>query len=308
VGVAALFIALRQRRGLALASCATFLDGVSVFMLPWMIKNAILYDSFALAGSGRHLMFRLIRSDDGFTFARRPGETAPEPEPRAAARRILVQQAAKDDGSSNYQRFREELGLSEAETNRLQTDLALEAIRSRPLHYLGGTLGIFGYVFVGEPINLNREGSDLDEVDWERRIRHLVNPPPPRGDPRAAQRWLSLWDPARFGVLVPALFTLGVVGAAVRRRSAGALLLMFAATAVAAQLLGAAMAGFALRFRYPFDPLIATLAIASLTFAFSALRRVTRPAASPETLTASATATRTSPTAPAEPPHSHPSR
>jgi hypothetical protein len=35
---------------------------------------------------------------------------------------------------------------------------------------------------------------------------------------------------------------------------------MIAVTALAPQLLGAAMAGYALRFRYPFDPLIAIVA------------------------------------------------
>lgn len=276
VGVAALYLVLRQRARLAVVCCATFALAASALMLPWMIKNAVMYGSFSMAGPGRHLMFRLIRSDNGFTFARPIGDAAPESDQKAGARRILMEQAAKDDGSSNYQRFREELGLSEAEINTLQTELGLEAIRSRPLYYLGGTLGLFGYVFVGEPINLRREGSDLDEVDWERRIRHLVNPPPPRGDSRSAQQWLSLWDPARYGLIAPALFVLGIVGAAVRRRTQDGRTLILALVAVAPQLLGAAMAGFALRFRYPFDPLIATVAVAGVIYAWSALRRLGR--------------------------------
>jgi len=170
---------------------------------------------------------------------------------------VLMEQAEKHDGSSNYKRFREELGLSEAETNKLQTELAMEAIRQQPVYFIQGSLEIFWTVLVGEPINLRREGSDLSEVDWDRPIRHLVNPAPPRGDRTTAQMWLSIWDPSRWGALIPILFGIGLIAAAVRGSSQVA---MIGVIALAPQLLGAAMAGFALRFRYPFDPLIAIVA------------------------------------------------
>jgi 4-amino-4-deoxy-L-arabinose transferase-like glycosyltransferase len=257
VGVAGFAIMFwRSPRQLALTAGA-FIVGTSVFMLPWMLKNEVMYDAFTMAGSGRHLLFRLIRSDSGFSFARPDGVTTPEPEPMAGARRILMEQAAKHDGSSNFQRFREELGLSEAQTNKIQTALALEAIRQQPVYFLAGTLDIFGRVFVGEPINLRREGSDLSEVDWDRPIRHLVNPTPPRGDRNTAQLLLSIWDPSRWGALIPAIFTIGILSALLRR---SAPVLMVAVIALAPQVLGAAMAGYALRFRYPFDPLIAIVA------------------------------------------------
>lgn len=258
VGVAGMVVSLWRSPRRLLLCVSSLLVGACVFMLPWMVKNAVLYDNFTLAGPGRHLLFRLVRSDDGFSFAR-PGSSAePEAEPMASARRVLMEQAAKSDRSSNYQRFREELGLTEAQTNTLQTALALEAIRGQPVYFLQGTLDIFIHVFIGEPIVLRREGSDLAEVDWDRPIRHLVTPPPPRGDRGTAQHLLSIWDPARLGILVPALFALGALVALTVRRNA--LVLLIAIVALAPQLLGAAMAGFALRFRYPFDPLIAIVA------------------------------------------------
>jgi hypothetical protein len=110
---------------------------------------------------------------------------------------------------------------------------------------------------VGEPINLRQEGSDLSEVDWDRTIRHLVNPAPPRGDRNTAQMWLSIWDPARWGVFIPAIFGIGLIAATVRRSPP---VLMIGVIALAPQLLGAAMAGWTLRFRYPFDPLISIVA------------------------------------------------
>ncbi|MFN0073435.1 MAG: glycosyltransferase family 39 protein [Chloroflexota bacterium] len=271
VGVAGLVVLLGRSPKQLVTTAGAFILGTSLFMFPWMMKNAVLYDNFTLAGPGRHLLFRLIRSDDGFSFARPGASEIPEEEPLAGARRVLMDQSARNDGSSNYKRFREELGLSEAETNRLQTHLAVEAIRAQPVYFLQGTLDIFLHVFVGEPINLRREGSDLAEVDWERPIRHLINPPPPRGDRATAQQLLSLWDPARWGLAIPTLFVTGVLAAISVRRSSA--IIVLAAVAVAPQLLGAAMAGFALRFRYPFDPLIVIVAwyglstIALVTFA-----------------------------------------
>jgi 4-amino-4-deoxy-L-arabinose transferase-like glycosyltransferase len=267
VGVGAVAILLRKQPRRALVIAGVMLVGGSVLMVPWMLKNEILYDTFSMAGPGRHLLFRLIRSDDGFSFARPGNSTEPETEPKASARKVLMEQAAKNDSSSNYKRFREELGLSEAETNKLQTELAMEAIRAQPIYFLQGTVRLFTTIFVGEPINLRREGSDLAEVDWDRPIRHLVNPAPPRGDVRTAQTWLSLWDPARLGLLVPALFVLGLVFAPFTRF--GDRILVLAAIALAPQILGAAMAGYALRFRYPFDPLIAIVSV----FAVTALAR-----------------------------------
>jgi hypothetical protein len=255
----------------AIITAAAFLLGASVLMIPWMVKNAVMYDAFTLAGTGRHLLFRLIRSDTGFNFARPGGVTTLEPEPMASARRVLMEQAAKHDSSSNYKRFREELGLSEAATNKLQTVLALEAIRGQPAYYIQGSLGIFWQIFKGEPIDIRREGSDLSEVDWDRSIRHLVNPPPPRGNRTAAQVWLCVWDPARWGPLIPAAFALGLAAAALRREP---MVLMVAVIALAPQLLGAAMAGYALRFRYPFDPLIAIVAWYGLASAAMALASV----------------------------------
>jgi hypothetical protein len=283
VGVAGLVGVLwRSPQQLALTAGA-FIVGASAFMLPWMLKNAVMYDTFTLAGPGRHLLFRLIRTDTGFSFARPEGQTTPEPEPMASARRVLMEQAAKHDRSSNYQRFREELGLSEAETNKLQTALALEAIRQQPVYFVYGSLDMFWQVLVGEPINLRREGSDLSEVDWDRPIRHLVNPAPPRGDRATAQMWLSMWDPARWGPLVPAIFGIGLIAVVVRRSPE---IFMIGVIALAPQLLGAAMAGWTLRFRYPFDPLIAIVAWYGIVGVASAIaglagRRVARPQRQP---------------------------
>jgi hypothetical protein len=77
VGVAGLLALLWRSPKRIVLTAGAFIVGASVFMLPWMFKNAVMYDAFTLAGPGRHLLFRLIRSDTGFDFARPGDQTTP---------------------------------------------------------------------------------------------------------------------------------------------------------------------------------------------------------------------------------------
>lgn len=237
--------------------------GAALFMVPWMAKNHVRYGTFTLEGSGQHFIFRLLQSDRGFSFTRPSGQPEPEQETRARVRSILVRQAGPRAKSPRFKlvlrRINEELGLSDAERDRYLRELAFEAIVHQPLYYLQGTLRIFAETFVGSPVDLRREGQ---AVEWPLPIRHLLVQARLPDQAGSAQRWLSLWDPARLGLGVPVAFGVGVIAAAVtpdRRR-----LLLIAGLAVTPQLLGAAMAGAPIRFRYPFDPLIAIVSLYGL--------------------------------------------
>jgi hypothetical protein len=121
------------------------------------------------------------------------------------------QESLRDKPGSVAQRLREELGLSEAQTSRLLTDLAIEAIRERPIYYLGQTLEFAWAIMEGDPIDIRREGMVWREIDWERRVRHVLQRPINRLDAARAQLLVSVYDPARYGPLVPILFAAGLV-------------------------------------------------------------------------------------------------
>ena len=231
--------------------------GTMVVVLPWMTYNYAQHGTFAVTGSGRFLLARTIKRDPGGFSFDKPSEGL-EDATRAAARRIVQEEATRRVPGSSAQRLREELGLSEAETSRVLSDLAVEAIGRRPLYYLQGSARFFLDVLVGHPIAVRREGLEWDEVDWERRARPVLQKPVYPLDARRAQSLLGVYDPARYGLLVPVLFTAGLALAAAGLAPRWLILPGLAALVLTAA--SAALVGAVPRYRYPQDPLIALLA------------------------------------------------
>ena len=262
----------RRRRAIAAALLGLAATGV---VLPWMAHNYAHHGTFAVTGSGRFLLARTIKRDPGGFSFEKPPERVEGPA-RAAARRIVQEEAARRVPGSSAQRLREELGLSEAETSRVLSDLAIEAIRNRPLYYLQGSARFFLDVLTGQPIVVRREGLDWDEVDWERRARPVLQKPVYPLDARRAQSLLSVYDPARYGPLVPILFTAGLLLAAAGLAPRWLLLPGLAALLLTAA--SAALVGAVPRYRYPQDPLIALLAVQAVATSASLLAaRLHRP-------------------------------
>jgi len=232
--------------------------GAIVVALPWMLHNLAQHGTFAIAGNGRFLLSRTIKQDPGgFSFEAPPGLV--EDPTRAAARRIVQEEAVRRPPGSSAQRLRDELGLSEPEAYQTMRDLALEAIRRRPLYYLEGSARFFIDILVGRPIVVRREGLDWREVDWERRVRAVLQRPVYPLDARRAQTLLSLYDPGLYGPLVPVLFGAGLAMAAVGLATRW--LLLPGASALMLIAASAALTGPELRYRYPEDPLIGLLAV-----------------------------------------------
>src|SRR6185295_5691993 len=120
----------------ALAVCAL------VVVVPWMAYNQRTQGVFAIAGSGRFLLARTLKMDPGgFTFDPAPGLV--EDGTRAEARRIVQEEAARKRPGSVAQRFRDELGLSDAESYALMQSFALEAIRNKPGYFVTSTVEAF---------------------------------------------------------------------------------------------------------------------------------------------------------------------
>jgi hypothetical protein len=244
-----------------LAAVAVLAVCALVVVVPWMAYNQRTQGVFAIAGSGRFLLARTLKMDPGgFTFDPPPGVV--ETGTRAEARRIVQEEAARKRPGSVAQRFRDELGLSDAESYPLMQSLALDAIRNRPVYFVTSTIESFWEIVLGEPINVRREGVPLADADFERRARAALRTPVYPLDAPRAQALLSLYDPSRLGLLVPALFALGIVVALARPGQRW--LLLPALTTLALIGGSAALVGGELRYRYPQEPLIALVVCGGL--------------------------------------------
>ena len=251
-----------------------------VLIVPWMAYNHQTQGVFAVAGSGRFLLARTLKMDPGgFTFPDAPAGVV-EAETRAAARRIVQEEAARKRPGSVAQRFRDELGLTDADAYPLMQSFAIEAIRNKPGYFVSSTLDAFAEIMVGEPINVRREGLPVADADFERRARAALRQPIYSLDAPRAQALLSLYDPARYGALVPILFGLGIVVIAIRERQRWLLLPALATLALVGG--SAALVGGELRYRFPQDPLILLVIAGGLVALLTpALARIRRPRAEP---------------------------
>lgn len=251
-----------------------------VLIVPWMAYNHQTQGVFAVAGSGRFLLARTLKMDPGgFTFPDAPPGVV-EDATRAAARRIVQEEAARKRPGSVAQRFRDELGLTDADAYPLMQSFAIEAIRNKPGYFVSSTLDAFAEIMVGEPINVRREGLPVADADFERRARAALRQPIYSLDAPRAQALLSLYDPARYGALVPILFGLGIVVIAIRERQRWLLLPALATLALVGG--SAALVGGELRYRFPQDPLILLVIAGGLVALLTpALARIRRQRAEP---------------------------
>jgi len=258
----------------ALAICAL------VLVVPWTAYNQRTQGVFTIAGSGRFLLARTLKMDPGgFTFPDAPSGVVESPT-KAAARKIVQEEAARKRPGSVAQRFRDELGLADAEAYPLMQVFAIEAIRHQPGYFVSSTLEAFGEIMVGEPINVRREGVPVADADFERRARAALRQPVYPLDAPRAQALLSLYDPARFGALVPLLFALATVVVAVRREQRWLLLPALATLALVGG--SAALVGGELRYRFPQDPLIVLVVVgAAAALLAPALALARRPRREP---------------------------
>jgi hypothetical protein len=243
------------------ASVAVAATGVLLLVVPWMAYNAQTHGVFAIAGGGRFLLARTLKMDPGgFTFDASPGLV--EDDLHASARRIIQEEAARDRPGSVAQRLRDELGLRDVDAYALMQSFAIEAIKNRPAYFVTSSINAFFDIMIGRPINVRREGIAVADADFERRARAALRKPLYPLDVPGAQALVSIYDPARYGPLVPALFGVGLLVAAL---SPGWRWLLLPGI-VSLVLIGssATLVGPELRYRFPQDPLIAMLASAAV--------------------------------------------
>jgi 4-amino-4-deoxy-L-arabinose transferase-like glycosyltransferase len=255
-------LALLPRWRTAVNGVLVLLVLFGIVVLPWMLRNQAVHGTFAIAGgSGEGLAVRTIRYDQTFDF-REPAGGDPD---RLTSRARRIYRGEAEDGSAFELRARlmDELGVSEVEAERLMRTIALQAILRQPSYYLTGTASMFVETFAGRPIRLRQDWLPWRNIAWEPRVEHLLPVVTPVEDRAfgAAERLVTIYDPARIAPLLAILATVGTVAGLRRgRRSAVVLGLLVLVLLLA----GAALIGIEWRYRYPLDPLIAVLAAGGL--------------------------------------------
>ena len=267
----------------ALFGMATMLAVFGIVVLPWMLRNAAVQGTFAIAGgSGEGLAVRTIRYEQKFDFRAPPGG---DPDRQTQRARGIFRGEAEDGSAFELaKRLRVELGITEIEAERYMRQFALEAILKQPGYYLTGTADMFVQTFVGRPVRLRQDWQPWRNIAWEERVEHLL-PEPSAVETRsfnAAERLVTIYDPATVAPVLALLSAVGVIGGAlVRGRAGGVPILLLGVLVFGLLLAGAALIGIEWRYRFPLDPLINVLAAGGLVtvveLARAGWQRVGRP-------------------------------
>ncbi|MFN0072326.1 MAG: ArnT family glycosyltransferase [Chloroflexota bacterium] len=236
---------------------------VGMLLVPWTLRNQRAYGSAETTSTGRFLISRSVKHERNFVFYDEREAPRPEESPqRLRARKIAQEVTNKRPAPGQvYQRVRDELGLTEPQTDALLRDIALEAILKNPALYLEGTVEMLGELWLGAKKDETLRWH-LDEHDQPRvanqwgplaTMLHAPTPAEIREIP-VAERLSQVFRPTWVMRPLALFFIVGALGTLVLRswRVASWLVLVVAAQLVAST----ALVGEVPRYRYPVDPFI----------------------------------------------------
>ncbi|MGE3271358.1 MAG: glycosyltransferase family 39 protein [Chloroflexota bacterium] len=279
---AALLVFRRWRP--SIAACALAAGCFALFVVPWAIRNQLVYGTAGAASTGRFLISRSVKHERNFVFYEEAVGAHPGESPQRTRAREIAQEVTdkRPEPGQVFQRIRDELHLTEAQTDAMLRSIALEAIMRDPMLWASGTLDMFYELLKGAPkeelVSWHQEVHDQPRVSnqWGT-FKYLLEEPPPAHVREAAEAEMlaQIFRPTRFAWPIVGLCVLGALLSLVVPAYRPALLpflVTFVLIAVSAMLVGDVP-----RYRYPVDPLMYVLAagglVGTVSMVASAVRR-----------------------------------
>jgi 4-amino-4-deoxy-L-arabinose transferase-like glycosyltransferase len=276
--VAALFVFRRWRP--SIMACLLAGGCFALLVVPWAIRNQVVYGTAGAASTGRFLISRSVKHERNFVFYEESVGAYPGEDPQRTRARKIAQEVTdkRPEPGQIFQRIRDNLNLTEAQTDAMLKDIALEAIARDPMLWVSGTIEMFYELLKGAPKE--------EEVHWHQEVHEqprvanqwgdlniLLEAPPPSQVNEAgdAEMLGKLFRPSRVTWWIVGL---GLVGALLslvvpaRRPALLPFLVAFILIAVSAMLVGDVP-----RYRYPVDPLMYVMAAGGLVGLVSVVPR-----------------------------------
>lgn len=263
---AALFVFRRWRPSIMAVALAG--GCFALFVVPWAIRNQVVYGTAGAASTGRFLISRSVKHERNFIFYEKDVGAFPgEAPPRTRARQIAQEVTDKrPEPGQVFQRIRDELQLTEAQTDAMLRDIATEAIMRDPILWVSGTVDMFYELLKGAPkeedVSWHQEVHDQPRVanSWGPRFNYLLEPPPPAhvNEAREAGQLAHIFRPSRFAWWIVGLGLVGAVLSLVVRAYRPALLPFLVALVLI--VVSAMLVGDVPRYRFPVDPLMYVMA------------------------------------------------
>jgi hypothetical protein len=276
-------VSLRRLAGLS----GTGLIGMAIVAVPSFATLVLLHGSPSLQGVGNNLIWRVTRNDV-VLIGPRDNIQPRESDSAAAAKRYVLDQARRkelpDDIADGLER---RFGLSELQSDRLLAETALDIIANKPILYLQTTAEITADLFVGTEQYLGGQGKEggVERFSnpqekyqswWNPKVSHVPQPPlaTEAAEFGRARAIVNFLQPYRLAGVLAVLCLAGMLAGLVSPRYRSGPILGI--TIIAGLVGAAALSGATPRFRYPYDPMIWTLAGMGIAAAVDLVRRLAR--------------------------------
>lgn len=288
----------------SIVACALAVGCFALLVVPWAIRNQVVYGTAGAASTGRFLISRSVKHERNFVFYEEAVGAYPGEDPQRTRARKIAQEVTdkRPEPGQVFQRIRDNLNLTEAQTDNMLKDIALEAIMRDPMLWVSGTVEMFYELLKGAPkeeeVHWHQEVHEQPRVanQWGR-FNYLLEAPPPahRNEAAEAEALGKIFRPSRVAWWIVGFGLVGAVLALVVPAYRPAVLpfgVSFVLIAVSAMLVGDVP-----RYRYPIDPLMYVLAAGGLVGLMSVAVRLAlrRGAPRPERPPAASLSPSTSP-------------
>jgi len=281
--LAAIFVFRRWRPSIVASALAV--GCFALLVVPWAIRNQVVYGTAGAASTGRFLISRSVKHERNFVFYEESVGAYPGEDPQRTKARKIAQEVTdkRPEPGQIFQRIRDNLDLTEAQTDAMLKDIALEAIMRDPMLWVSGTVEMYYELLKGAPkeeeVHWHQEVHEQPRVanQWGR-FNELLEAPPPAHRNEAADAELlgKIFRPSRVAWWLVGLGLVGMVLAVLvpaYRPAALPFLVAFVLIAVSAMLVGDVP-----RYRYPVDPLMYVMAAGGLIGSLGLVVRLTRHA------------------------------
>jgi 4-amino-4-deoxy-L-arabinose transferase-like glycosyltransferase len=267
--LAALVVFRRWRP--SIVACALAGGCFALLVVPWAIRNQVVYGTPAAASTGRFLISRSVKHERNFVFYEKEVGAFPGEDPTRTRARQIAQEVTdkRPEPGQVFQRIRDELRLTEAQTDNMLKDIALEAIMRDPGLWVSGTFEMFFELLKGAPkeedVHWHQEVHEQPRVanQWGG-LNYLLEAPPPAHVNEAKEaEWLAhVFRPSRVAWWIVGLSVLGGLLSLLVPAYRPALLPFLVALVLIA--VSAMLVGDVPRYRYPVDPLMYVMAAGGL--------------------------------------------
>jgi hypothetical protein len=170
----------------------------------------------------------------------------------------------------------EEFRMSENEADSYMRDIAMDVIKDRPFIWLRFVFDDFRLVWMGIPDELSYHWKLWESRNWPRRLNYLIGPATPEQEAGfwLADRLVNIYQGPRLGLLIPTLFTIGMVACALTPAWRPGLLPGL--TALGFYLASAATVAFVPRYHHPTDVMMHVVAAGGVIRIAQVIRNAVR--------------------------------